>query len=58
MGSKDATQKMQFLGATKKLASPNAFIQNAKVAENPHGFGRHQTKIGLNPNALAYSKSS
>jgi len=35
MGSKDAPQKMQFLGAIKKVASPFTFIQNAKVAENP-----------------------
>jgi len=32
-------------------------IQNAKVAENPHRFGRHRSKIGPNPNVLAYSKS-
>jgi len=33
MGSKDAPQKIQFLGAIKKVASPSAFIPNAKVAE-------------------------
>jgi len=32
MGSKDAPQKMQFLGAIKKVASLGAFIQNAKMA--------------------------
>jgi len=26
------------------------------VAENPHRFGGHRTKIGPNPNVLAYSK--
>jgi len=41
MGSKDAPQKMQFLGAIKKVASPLAFIRNAKVAEKFHIFGRH-----------------
>ena len=56
MGSKDAPQKMQLLGATKRVASPCAFIQNAKVAEKPHIFGRHQSKIGPNLNVLAYSK--
>jgi len=35
MGSKDAPLKMQFLDAIKKVASTFAFIQNAKVAENP-----------------------
>jgi len=36
MCSKDAPQKMQFVGAIKKVASPCAFIQNAKVAKkNP-----------------------
>jgi len=53
MGSKDALQKMQSLGAIKKVASPFAFIQNTKVAEKSHIFGRHRSKIGLNPNVLA-----
>jgi len=54
MGSKDCPQKMQFLGAITKVASLGAFIQNAKVAETPHRFGRHRSKIGPNPNVLAY----
>jgi len=58
MGSKDAPQKMQFLGSIKKVASLGAFIQNAKMAENPKGFGRHRSKICPNPNVVAYSKSS
>jgi len=43
MGSKDVSQKTQFLGAIKKLevTSLGAFIQNAKVASKPHRFGRH-----------------
>jgi len=53
MGSKDAPPKMQSLGAIKKVASPFAFIQNAKVTEKFHIFGRHQSKIGLNLNVLA-----
>jgi len=53
MGSKDAHQKMQFLGAIKKVASPFAFIQNAEVAKRSHIFGRQRSKIGLNPNILA-----
>jgi len=57
MGSKVAPQKVQFLGARKKVASLGAFIQNAKVAENPHRFGRHRSKTGLNPNVLAYSRT-
>jgi len=58
MASKDAPQKMQFLGSIKKVASLGAFIQNAKMAEKPYRFGRHRSKIGSNPNVLAYSKSS
>ena len=57
-GSKDAPQKMQFLGAIKKVASLGAFIQHAKMAENPQRFGRHRSKIGPNANVLAYFKSS
>jgi len=41
----------------KKVASLDVPRQNAKVAEIPHRFGRHRSKIGLNPNVLAYSKS-
>jgi len=41
VGSKDAPQKMQFLGAITKVASPCAFIQNTKVVEKSHIFGRH-----------------
>jgi len=57
MGSKDAPQKVQFLSARKKVASLGAFIKNAKVAENPIRFGRHRSKIGPNPNVLAYSRT-
>jgi len=57
MGSTDAPQKMQFLGAIKKVASLFAFIQNAKVAGKFHIFGRQRSKIGPNPNVLAQSKS-
>jgi len=59
MGSKDTAtpQKVHFLVVIKKVASLGAFIQNAKVAENPHRFGRHWSKIGPIPNVLAYSKS-
>jgi len=44
MGSKDAPEKMQFLGAIKKVASLDVPNQNAKVAENPHSSGRHRSK--------------
>jgi len=47
---------MQFLGAIKKVASLGAFIQNAKVADKPHRFGRNRSKIGPNFNVLAYFK--
>jgi len=57
MGSKEAPQKMLFLNAIKKVASLGAFIQNAKVAEKPHRFGRHRSKRGPNPNVLAHSES-
>jgi len=53
MGSKDAPQKMQFLGAILKVASPFAFVQNAKVAEKSDIFGRHRSNICPNPNVLA-----
>ena len=56
MGSKHAPQKMQFLGAIKKVASLGAVIQNAKMAENPRRFGRHEAK--RSENVLVYSKSS
>ena len=58
MGAIDAPQKMQFLGAMKKVANLDVPRQNTKVAEKPHRFGRHRSKIGPNPNVLAYSKSS
>jgi len=57
MGSKDALQKMQFLDAIKKVTSPFAFIEKAKVAEKSQIFSRHQSKIRPNPNVLAESKS-
>jgi len=57
MGSKNAPQKMQFLGAIKKVANLGAFVQNAKVAENPHRFGLHRSRVGPNPNILEYFKS-
>ena len=33
-------------------------VPKRKVAENPHRFDLDRTKIGLNPNVFAYSKSS
>jgi len=57
MGSKEAPQKMQFLGATKKVESQGAFMQNVNVAEKPHRFGRHRSKIDPNLNVLIYFKS-
>jgi len=44
----------------KRCASKNAvFRYNTKrrVAETPHRFDSHRTKIGPNPNFFAYSKS-
>jgi len=52
MGSKDASQKLQFLRAITKVASPCAFTQNAKVVEKSRIFGRHRSKIGPNLNVL------
>jgi len=57
MGSTDALQKMQFLDAIKKVTSPFAFIKKAKVAEKSQILSRHQSKIRLNLNVLAESKS-
>jgi len=35
MGTKDALQKMQFLGAMKNISSLGTFIQNAKWRKTP-----------------------
>jgi len=59
MSSKNAPQKMQFLGH-KYNKKAGKFVPEAtkcKVAENPHNFGRHRTKISPNPNVLASSRS-
>jgi hypothetical protein len=55
MGSKDASQKMQFLGTTKKLASLFPRLQNAKRRKTPTDLTVNETKIGPIPNVLAYS---
>jgi len=57
MGSKDATQKMQFLGAIKKSGKSGPVAPKRKVAKNLRTFDCHRTKIGPNPNILAYSNS-
>jgi len=57
MGSKDAPQKMQFLGYNKKAGKSDPQATKRKVAENTHRFDSQGTKIGPNPNFLAYSKS-
>ena len=57
MSSKDAPQKILFLGAIKKVAGLGTFHTKRKVAEKPDRFGRHLTKVGPNPNVLVYSKS-
>jgi len=57
LGTKAAPQKMQFLGAIRKVARLGAFYTKRNVAGKPHRFGRDQSKIGLNSNVLAYSKS-
>ena len=41
----------------KKVACLDVPCQNAKVAEKPHRFGRHRSKIGPNPNFVAYFQS-
>jgi len=51
MGSKDAHQKMQFLGTIKKLASLFPRLKNAKWRKTPI------ISAVPNPNVLAYSKS-
>jgi len=35
MGSKDAPEKMKFIGAIKKVASRSTFIQNVKRRKTP-----------------------
>jgi len=57
MGSKDAPQKMQFLGAIKKWEVRALLYKKAKVAEKTHRFGRHRSRTGPKPSVLAYSKS-
>jgi len=48
---------MQFLKTIKKGGKSVPEATKCKVAENPHNFGRHRTKIGPNPNVFAYFKS-
>ena len=62
-------QSCQIFIGLKRCASKNTFLRcnksgksgyfhtKRKVVEKPHRFGRHWTKIGPNPNVLAYSKS-
>jgi len=57
MGSKDAPQKMQLLGAIKKVAGLGSVAPKFKMAENLLRIDRHRPKIGLNPNFLGYSNS-
>ena len=44
VSSKDAPQTSQCLVEIKKGASPCTFIQNAKVLEKPHIFGRQRSQ--------------
>ena len=63
-------QSCQVFNELKKCASKNAVFRyntkagksvpeatKRKVAENPHRFDCHRSKICQNPNVLAYSKS-
>jgi len=44
MGSKDAPQKMHFLGSIQKVSSLDVPRQNAKVAEKPHRLAAPEAK--------------
>jgi len=56
MSSKDATQKMQFLGAIKKWPAWTFRAKTQKWRENSADSAA-TSKICPNPNVLAYSKS-
>jgi len=57
MGSKDAPQKMQFLGAIKKVASLDVPRQNAKVVENSTDSAATEAKYVLIPMFLHISRA-
>jgi len=49
--------KNAVLRYNKKAGKSVPEATKCKMAENTHNFARHRTKIGPNPNVLAYSKS-
>jgi len=62
MGSKDVPQffrwNTKFFGWNTKSSKSGYFYTERKMVEKPHRFGRHRSKIGLNPNVFAYFKST
>ena len=54
---KRCASKNTVLRDNKKAGKSVPEATKCKVAENPHNLGRHRTKIGPNPNVLAYFKS-
>jgi len=54
---KKCASKNAVLGYNTKAGKSVPEATKCKGAENPHNFGRHRTKIALNPNVLAYFKS-
>jgi len=56
-GHQRRTSKNAVLRCNEKYFKSGYFYTKRKVAEDPHRFGRHRSKIGLNPNVFAYSKS-
>jgi len=57
MGSQDAPQKMQFLGAINKSGKSGPMAPKYKMAENLHRIDCRRPKIGLDPNFPGYSNS-
>jgi len=54
---KRCASKKKVLRCNKKKGRSGSVAPKRKVAENLHRFDCHRTKIGPNPNILAYSKN-
>jgi len=56
-GLKRCASKNAVLRCNKKTGKSGSVAPKCKLAETPHRFDYHLTKISPNPNILAYSKS-
>ena len=57
-GLKRCDSKNAVLRCNKKSGKSVHFYKNAEVAEKPHRFGRHRSKLGLNPNVVVIFQES